>query len=69
MQKTLPDTPRAEQTKVNRRLSVHESSGNIVVTVTDEETGKVIREIPRRELLELGDRIQEVVGLVFDETV
>ncbi|MBA4323357.1 MAG: hypothetical protein C0408_11125, partial [Odoribacter sp.] len=38
---------------VDLNFSVHEASGKIMVTVVDENTGKVIREIPSRELLDL----------------
>ena len=52
---------------VNLQFSVHKASGNIVVTVTEEETGKVIREIPPREILNLAEKFEEMIGLIFDE--
>lgn len=50
-------------------FSVHEASGNVVVTVTDGDTGKVIREIPPKETLKLAEKLEEMVGLVFDQAV
>lgn len=50
-------------------FSVHEASGNVVVTVTDQDTGRVIREIPPKEMLNLAEKIEEMVGLVFDQAV
>jgi len=52
---------------VDLQFSVHEASGQIVVTVVDETTGKVIREIPSPELLALASKIDETIGLVFDQ--
>jgi flagellar protein FlaG len=39
----------------------------MMVTVTDESSGKVIREIPSREILELAAKIDEMVGMIFDQ--
>ncbi len=48
--------------------SVHESTGTIVVKVINGETGKVVREIPPKELLALAESIvEELHGLLYDE--
>ena len=52
---------------VNLNFSVYEGSGQIMVTVVDQDSGKVIREIPAKEALELAAKLQEVVGLIFDQ--
>ena len=50
--------------------SVHESTGTIVVKVINGETGKVIREIPPKELLALAESIvEELHGLLYDEKI
>jgi len=54
---------------VDLNFSVHEASGKIMVTVVDEVTGKVIREIPSRELLDLATKLEEAIGLIFDKEV
>jgi len=54
---------------VDLNFSVHEASGKIMVTVVNEDTGKVIREIPSRELLELAAKLEEAIGLIFDKKV
>ncbi|MFT5839290.1 MAG: flagellar protein FlaG [Flavobacteriales bacterium] len=62
----------------NRQLnfSVDEGSNKQVVKVTDAESGKVIRQIPSKELLKLSERLQDLqtevgtaVGLLFNEQV
>lgn len=47
-------------------FSVHESSGRMVVTVADKETGKIIREIPSGEFLNLSANLEEMFGILFD---
>jgi len=51
----------------NLNFSVHEASGQIMVSVVDKETGDVIREIPSEALLDLAAKLQEAVGLIFDK--
>jgi uncharacterized FlaG/YvyC family protein len=51
----------------NLNFSVHQASGEIMVTVTDETSGEVIREIPSSELLNLAAKLDEMVGILFDQ--
>jgi flagellar protein FlaG len=53
---------------VDLQFSVHEASGEIMVTVRDETSGEVIREIPPSEMLDLAAKLGEMVGLLFDQT-
>jgi flagellar protein FlaG len=41
----------------------------ISVTVTEKETGKVIREIPAEELQRLSLRMEELMGMIFNDQV
>jgi flagellar protein FlaG len=52
---------------VDLRFSVDDGSGQVVVTVTDATTGKLIREIPPPEILNLAARLDEMIGLLFDQ--
>ena len=52
---------------VDLTFSVHEASGKIMVTVVEEETGKIIRVIPPEELLDLAVKLEEAIGLMFDK--
>ena len=52
---------------VDLNFSIHEASGKIVITVMDETTGEVIREIPSREMLNIAAKFDEMVGLIFDQ--
>ena len=52
---------------VDLKFSVNKNSGRIMVTVTDEATGEVIREIPSSELVKFADKFDEMVGMIFDQ--
>jgi len=52
---------------VNLQFSVNKESGRIMVIVTDEATGEIIREIPSSELVKFADRFVEMVGMIFDK--
>lgn len=51
---------------VDLQFSVHKASGQVMVTVTDDNTGEVIREIPPKEILNIAAKFDEMVGLIFD---
>ena len=52
---------------VDLQFSVHKASGQMMITVIDESTGKVVREIPSSEILELAAKMDEMVGMIFDQ--
>lgn len=51
---------------VRLQFTVQKDSGRIMITVTDETTGKVIREIPPSELIEFSSKFDEMVGKIFN---
>ncbi|WP_426417600.1 flagellar protein FlaG [Aestuariirhabdus sp. LZHN29] len=53
---------------IRRDLSfkVDEEAGQVVVQVTDYQTGKMIRQIPSEEALELAERLSEARSLLFE---
>jgi flagellar protein FlaG len=52
---------------VSVSFSVHEATGRIKVVVTDKGTGELIREIPPDEVLNLMAKIDEMMGILYDE--
>jgi len=50
-------------TKVH--FSYDDRSINPVIQVRDEETGELIRQIPREEMLELLSKLKKLAGLIF----
>ena len=52
---------------VNLQFSVNKESGRVMVIVTDEISGKVIREIPPEEIVRFAEKFDEMVGMLFDK--
>ena len=69
LEATIRDIKRVSEA-FNRRLSfsVNEKLGQVVVKVIDNDTDKVVREIPPAELQQVYERIREVIGLLFDKS-
>ena len=47
--------------------SVHQKTHGIMIKVIDETTGKVIREIPPKKILDMVANMMEMAGLLVDE--
>lgn len=54
---------------VGLNFSLHKATGRTMVKVVNKETEELIREIPSEEILNLAARLDEMVGMIFDETV
>jgi len=52
---------------VDLQFKVHKPTGKVMVTVRNESTGEVIREIPPHETLNLAARLDAMAGLIFDQ--
>ena len=52
---------------VDLEFSVHEASGRVMVIVKEASTGQVIREVPPSDILNLAAKMDEMIGLIFDE--
>jgi flagellar protein FlaG len=39
----------------------------VVVTISDRKSGEVLKEIPSKELLQLRERLNDIIGLFVDE--
>lgn len=49
------------------RLSLDEKSHQTVIRVIDNDSGKVIRQIPNEQLLKIAQSITELLGVIYDE--
>jgi flagellar protein FlaG len=65
MMNQLNKTLEAFDTHVS--LSIDEKSHQNVIKVIDNQSGKVIRQIPSEQLLRISDRITELLGVIYDE--
>ena len=70
LQKTTSELERISSA-FNRRLKfvIDHESKEILIKVIDNETDKVIKELPPEELKRLHSRIRETIGFLFDRTV
>ena len=73
-QKNLEAMSRAIQEEVGvgdirLNYSVNQPTGEVVVTVIDGQTGKVIRQIPPEELLALAESMKEFEGIFFNKKI
>jgi len=62
----LNDVMKAVHTQLS--FSIDKDTKRIVVKVLDTDTQEVIRQIPPQELLRFSARIQELLGVLFDES-
>lgn len=49
------------------KFSVDESTNRMLVTVSDKETGKVIKQIPSERLLKVAHSLAALKGILYDE--
>jgi uncharacterized FlaG/YvyC family protein len=60
-----------EAANINRRIAlnwwVDEKTEDIVVQVIERDTAKLIRQIPPEEILRMRGRLQELLGVIFDQ--
>ena len=56
-------------TNLALQFRVDDATGRMVVSVTDAETGEVIRQVPGEEALRMAERIDANIGALLDEKV
>ncbi len=68
--KNMADTLNSAARSVNRRISFdyHDKTRRIIMKVTDYKTGEVIKEIPPKEMIQLVEHIQDMLGMFLDES-
>lgn len=52
---------------VGLQFTQHKETGRTVIKVVEESTGKVIREIPPESFLDFVAKLDQMVGMLFDE--
>jgi flagellar protein FlaG len=46
---------------------LHNETDDVIIEVTDRKSGELIRQIPSEEVMELRARLDELVGILFDQ--
>lgn len=57
---------RMDKMGTNLRFTIDQSTDKIVVEITSKLDGELIRKIPPAQLATLADKVNEMVGLLFD---
>lgn len=55
--------------EIGLEFVVHEQTGRVKVTVLEKETGEMIREVPPQQVLDLMAKIDEMMGIIYDQRV
>lgn len=58
---------RMDQMGTNLQFAMDKVAEDIVVKVTDKESGELIRQIPSEDVVKLRKKLEELTGLLFDE--
>jgi flagellar protein FlaG len=51
------------------KFTVHDATNRIMVKVISKDTGKTIREVPSETILNMAAKIDEITGMLSDDTV
>jgi len=65
IKKALADYVKSTQRDLE--IQVHKVTGKIIVKIVSKEDGKIIREIPSEELLNLAGKLEEIGSALFDQ--
>ena len=57
-----------EQANVSVRYRVDENTDDLVITLINRDTEEVLRQVPPDQILRMRQRLEEVMGLIFDST-
>jgi flagellar protein FlaG len=52
---------------VGLEFEVHDGTGRLKVTVVDKETGDIIREVPPQQVLDMVAKLDEMMGILFEQ--
>lgn len=57
-----------KQANVSVRYRFDQSTHDLVITLVDRDTDEVLRQVPPDQILKMRQRLEEVMGLIFDGT-
>jgi flagellar protein FlaG len=74
-EQTMPAMLKDLESKINQmqevglEFSQYKDSGKMIVKVVEKGTNKVIREIPSEEFMNLVEKMDQMIGILFDKKV
>jgi len=57
-----------KQANVGVRYQVDKKTGDLVISLVDRNTQEVLRQVPPEEILRMRQRLEELLGVIFDQT-
>ena len=57
-----------EQANTSVRYSFDENTDDLVITLVNRDTQEVLRQIPPEQILKMRQRLEELMGILFDST-
>ena len=55
-------------TQKDLKIEIHEETGQVIAKIISRDDGKVVREVPDEDLLDLAARLDTLRGVVFNKT-
>jgi len=55
--------------RVGREYRVYDKLGKVYIRVYYKDSGELIREIPPEQIIEMAKKMQELAGLILDQTI
>ncbi len=55
--------------KLNFGLSQHKKTNDIIIQITDRTNGELVKQFPSEAVLQLQEKLKDLVGLLFDKQV
>ncbi len=55
--------------RLNFGLSQHEKVDGVVIQITDKTNGELVKQFPSEEVLQLQEKLNDLIGLLFDKQV
>ncbi|SKA72712.1 flagellar protein FlaG [Clostridium sp. USBA 49] len=56
-----------EDNKTHAEYEIHDKLNDVMIKIVDDNTGKVIKEIPPQKILDMVAKMCEIVGILFDK--
>jgi len=57
-----------KQANVGVRYQVDKKTGDMIIMLVDRDTQKVLRQVPSEQILAMRQRLEELLGVIFDQT-
>jgi len=57
-----------KQANVSVRYQIDKKTGDLIISLVDRDTQEVLRQVPPEQILNMRHRLEEMLGVIFDQT-